>query len=139
MKDKSVKCHAMALQEEIVRRKAAEAALQKCRRHCSRLLGKLDRLREQLRQRSRKASISRHPDSLPGSLNKKMARLTSREIQVLRLIAQGRANKGTAAELGIGIKTVEKHRAHIMEKLGFHDTAGLTRCAIGAGIIESSA
>ena len=43
-----------------------------------------------------------------------------------------------AAELGIGIKTVEKHREHLMAKLNIHDTAGLTRYAIGAGIIESS-
>ncbi len=39
---------------------------------------------------------------------------------------------------GIGIKTVEKHREHLMAKLDIHDTAGLTRYAIGAGIIESS-
>ena len=44
----------------------------------------------------------------------------------------------TAAELGIGIKTVEKHREHLMRKLDIHDTAGLTRYAIGAGIIENS-
>jgi hypothetical protein len=54
------------------------------------------------------------------------------------LIAEGKANKETAAELGIGIKTVEKHREHLMQKLDIHDTAGLTRYAIGAGIIESS-
>ncbi len=65
-------------------------------------------------------------------------RLTSREIEVLQLIAEGKANKQTASELGIGIKTVEKHREHLMEKLNIHDTAGLTRYAIGAGIIESS-
>ena len=64
--------------------------------------------------------------------------LTSRETEVLQLIAEGKANKETAAELGIGIKTVEKHREHLMEKLDIHDTAGLTRYAIGAGIIESS-
>ena len=64
--------------------------------------------------------------------------LTSREMEVLQLIAEGKANKQTAAELGIGIKTVEKHREHLMEKLNIHDTAGLTRYAIGAGIIESS-
>jgi DNA-binding NarL/FixJ family response regulator len=63
--------------------------------------------------------------------------LTSREMEVLQLIAEGKANKGVAAELGIGIKTVEKHREHLMKKLGIHDTAGLTRYAIGAGIIES--
>ena len=65
-------------------------------------------------------------------------RLTSREMEVLQLIAEGKANKETAAELGIGMKTVEKHREHLMQKLDIHDTAGLTRYAIGAGIIESS-
>ena len=62
--------------------------------------------------------------------------LTSRELEVLQLIAEGKANKQTAAELGIGMKTVEKHREHLMEKLDIHDTAGLTRYAISAGIIE---
>jgi len=69
---------------------------------------------------------------------KKAASLTSREMEVLQLIAEGKANKETASELGIGIKTVEKHREHLMEKLDIHDTAGLTRYAISAGIIESS-
>ncbi len=73
-----------------------------------------------------------------GTLNSKTAQLTSREMEVLQLIAEGKANKETASELGIGIKTVEKHREHLMEKLDIHDTAGLTRYAIGAGIIESS-
>ncbi len=70
--------------------------------------------------------------------NKKAVQLTSREMEVLQLIAEGKANKETAAELGIGMKTVEKHREHLMEKLDIHDTAGLTRYAISAGIIESS-
>jgi DNA-binding NarL/FixJ family response regulator len=73
-----------------------------------------------------------------GRLNKKAARLTSREMEVLQLIAEGKANKETAAELGISIKTVEKHREKVMGKLDLHDTAGLTRYAISAGIIESS-
>ena len=73
-----------------------------------------------------------------GVLKKKAARLTSREMEVLQLIAEGKANKETASELGIGIKTVEKHREHLMAKLDIHDTAGLTRYAISAGIIESS-
>jgi DNA-binding NarL/FixJ family response regulator len=77
------------------------------------------------------------PDRLRG-FKKNGARLTSREMEVLQLIAEGKANKETAAELGIGIKTVEKHREHLMAKLDIHDTAGLTRYAIGAGIIESS-
>ena len=65
-------------------------------------------------------------------------RLTSREMEVLQLIAEGKANKETAAELGVSIKTVEKHREKVMSKLDVHDTAGLTRYAISAGIIESS-
>jgi DNA-binding NarL/FixJ family response regulator len=73
-----------------------------------------------------------------GTFKKKLARLSSREMEVLQLIAEGKANKQTAVELGIGIKTVEKHREHLMQKLNIHDTAGLTRYAIGAGIIESS-
>ena len=63
--------------------------------------------------------------------------LTSREAEVLQLIAEGKANKQVARELGISIKTVEKHRQHLMRKLDLHDTAGLTRYAIATGIIES--
>lgn len=73
-----------------------------------------------------------------GLLKKKSIGLTSRELEVLQLIAEGKANKETASELGIGIKTVEKHREHLMQKLDIHDTAGLTRYAISTGIIESS-
>lgn len=65
-------------------------------------------------------------------------RLTSREAEVLQLVAEGSANKQIAAELGISIKTVEKHRQHLMNKLNIHDTAGLTRYAIAHGIIENS-
>jgi DNA-binding NarL/FixJ family response regulator len=73
-----------------------------------------------------------------GLLKKRAAKLTSREVEVLQLIAEGKANKETAAALGIGVKTIEKHREHLMQKLDIHDTAGLTRYAISAGIIESS-
>ncbi len=72
------------------------------------------------------------------SVGKKSVQLTSRETEVLQLIAEGKANKETAAELHISVKTVEKHRQNLMEKLNIHDTAGLTRYAIANGIIESS-
>jgi DNA-binding NarL/FixJ family response regulator len=71
-------------------------------------------------------------------LRKRVARLSSRELEVLQLIAEGKANKQTAAELGISIKTVEKHRQNLMTKLNIHEISGLTRYAIGAGIVESS-
>jgi len=65
-------------------------------------------------------------------------RLSSREVEVLQLIAEGKPNKQVAAELGVSFKTIDKHRQHLMAKLNIHDTAGLTRYAISAGIIESS-
>jgi DNA-binding NarL/FixJ family response regulator len=64
--------------------------------------------------------------------------LTSRETELLQLIAEGHVNKQIASELGISIKTVEKHRQHLMEKLNIHDIAGLTRFAISSGTIENS-
>jgi len=64
--------------------------------------------------------------------------LSSREMEVLQLIAEGEANKQIAITLNISIKTVEKHREHLMHKLDIHETAGLTRYAIEKGIIESS-
>jgi DNA-binding NarL/FixJ family response regulator len=91
------------------------------------------------------ASITRRMDQFreqapnrAGKVNKKAGELTSREMEVLQLIAEGKANKETAAELNISIKTVEKHREHLMDKLNIHDTAGLTRYAISNGVIESS-
>jgi two-component system, NarL family, nitrate/nitrite response regulator NarL len=83
---------------------------------------------------------SRQENSFRGAVGRnkpKAAGLTSREVEVLQLVAEGRANKQAAAELGISIKTVEKHRQQLMRKLDIHDTAGLTRYAIAAGIIES--
>ena len=77
------------------------------------------------------------PDRV-GPRKDKRDRLSSREVEVLQLIAEGQANKQVAAELGISVKTVEKHRQHLMEKLNIHDTAGLTRYAITAGVIENS-
>lgn len=68
----------------------------------------------------------------------KASRLTPREVELVQLVAEGKANKQIAGELDISIKTVEKHRQALMRKLDIHDTAGLTRYAIGAGIIESS-
>lgn len=63
-------------------------------------------------------------------------RLTAREAEVLQLIAEGLPNKGIAYELGISIKTVEKHRQQVMNKLNVHDVAGLTRYAMAKGIVR---
>jgi len=73
------------------------------------------------------------------SVPRNYSRLTSREAEVLQLIAEGYANKQIAAELAISIKTVEKHRQRMMAKLDLHDTAGVTRYAISAGVVEANA
>ncbi len=78
------------------------------------------------------------PRDREGILKANPSRLTAREAEVLQLVAEGAANKQIAATLGISIKTVEKHRQRLMDKLGIHDTAGLTRYAIATGVIESS-
>ena len=82
-----------------------------------------------------------HYESSPDrtrTVKRKGQRLSSREVEVLQLIAEGQANKQVATELQISLKTVEKHRQRLMQKLSIHDTAGLTRHAIAAGVIESS-
>ncbi|MEX8497436.1 MAG: response regulator transcription factor [Leptothrix ochracea] len=61
-----------------------------------------------------------------------ISRLTSREAQVLQRIVAGRLNKQIADDLGISIKTVEAHRANIMEKLGANTVADLLKIALGA-------
>jgi DNA-binding NarL/FixJ family response regulator len=71
-----------------------------------------------------------------GQTSKRSGELTSREAEVLQLIAEGFSNKQIAAELGISIKTVEKHRQQVMNKLNIHDVAGLTRYAISKGLVE---
>jgi DNA-binding NarL/FixJ family response regulator len=81
---------------------------------------------------------SARPLGREGLLKANGNRLTTREAEVLQLVAEGSANKQVAAALGISIKTVEKHRQHLMDKLNIHDTAGLTRYAIATGVIESS-
>jgi len=73
-----------------------------------------------------------------GTPSRKAGELTSREAEVLQLIAEGFSNKQIAAELCISIKTVEKHRQQVMNKLNIHDVAGLTRYAISKGMVERS-
>jgi DNA-binding NarL/FixJ family response regulator len=62
--------------------------------------------------------------------------LTPRELQVLKLIAEAHTSKEIAAELVISIKTVERHRQNILQKLGMSDRVELTRYAIRRGLIQ---
>lgn len=63
--------------------------------------------------------------------------LTTREKEILTLIAQGLSNQQIAEKLYISIKTVQTHRAHILEKLGLHDRTELVRYAIRKGLIQA--
>jgi RNA polymerase sigma factor (sigma-70 family) len=65
-----------------------------------------------------------------------LATLSPRQREVLRLIAEGKTTKQIAQVLEISVKTVETHRAQLMERLGIHDVAGLVRYAIIVGLIE---
>ena len=63
-------------------------------------------------------------------------RLSPREVQIVQLVAESKANKEVANILNISVKTVESHRAHIMEKLGLHSVAELVRYAVRNNIVE---
>lgn len=62
--------------------------------------------------------------------------MTSREREVLQLIAEGHTNREIAAHLSVSATTVEKHRAHLIAKLDVHETAGLVRLAIRHGLVS---
>jgi two-component system, NarL family, response regulator NreC len=63
--------------------------------------------------------------------------LSSRERQVLQLVAEGKTTKEIAGVLGVSVKTADSHRTRIMRKLDIHDTAGLVRFAIRRGLIHA--
>jgi DNA-binding NarL/FixJ family response regulator len=76
--------------------------------------------------------LARAADAEPDPL----AGLTSRQREILQLVAEGASSKQVAARLGISVKTVEAHRAQIMERVGVHDVTGLVRFAIRVGLIS---
>jgi DNA-binding NarL/FixJ family response regulator len=65
-----------------------------------------------------------------------LSELTPRQLDVLRLIAAGQSTKDIAQNLNISVKTVESHRAQLMERLRIHDVAGLVRYAIKMGVVR---
>ncbi len=89
------------------------------------LLSLVERMLEQA-----KGAFNDHQQS--ASRDALLAKLTSREAQVLERIVAGRLNKQIADDLGISIKTVEAHRANIMEKLNANTVADLLKIALGS-------
>ena len=64
------------------------------------------------------------------------AKTTPRELEIIRLLAEGKSNREIAAQLGITVRTTETHRAKIMHKLGLHSLADLIHYALGHGIVS---
>ena len=63
-------------------------------------------------------------------------RLTTRERQVLQLIAESKTNRQIAQVLNLSVKTVDTHRSHLMRKLGIHDQTSLVKFVLRRGIVE---
>jgi DNA-binding NarL/FixJ family response regulator len=84
-------------------------------------------------------ALERRPETLapilPTTGSQRLALLTRREREVLIGIANGRANKEIAADLGLGVRTVESYRESLVRKLGIPSVAGLTRLAIEARLV----
>ena len=74
---------------------------------------------------------------LLGPAENLLDQLTPRQREILQLIAEGKNTKTIADDLKISVKTVETHRAALMERLGIHDVPGLVRYAIRTGLIEA--
>ena len=62
--------------------------------------------------------------------------LSAREIEVARFVAEGFSSKELAARLDLSVRTVEKHRANIMEKVGVHEVASLVRWCVQTGLVK---
>lgn len=71
-----------------------------------------------------------------GDPNEKLQRLTSREREIVQLLAEGKTSKEVASKLGISVKTAETHRANVMRKLEIHSLSDLVRYAVRNRIIE---
>ncbi len=81
------------------------------------------------------ASLNRYETMNASSLAQALRVLTHREVEVLRLVAEGRTNQEIADHLMLSIKTVQTHRANVMEKLDLRDITHLVRFAVRHGLI----
>lgn len=82
--------------------------------------------------------IQRMPELLTvQESDSRMESLTSREREILQLVAEGNTTKEIASKLNISARTADVHRTHIMQKLDVHNVAGLTRMAISFGLVDA--
>ena len=78
-------------------------------------------------------------DAMPGIGAGPLDSITPRQREVLKLIAEGLGTKSMAFRLGVSVKTVETHRAQLMERLDIHDVPGLVRFAVRSGLVSADA
>ena len=86
-----------------------------------------------------KHNLRRLPTAITSAraIRRRLVKLTPRQLQVLRLIAEGLTTAAVARRLRLSVKTVETHRTELMRRLGIHDVAALVRYAVRLGVIPS--
>src|SRR5258705_1960956 len=86
-----------------------------------------------------KSHLSRLPSSISHavSIRRPLHRLTPRQIEVLRMVADGHRTREIASRLKLSVKTVESHRGEVMKRLEMHDVVSLVRYALRVGLIST--
>ncbi len=84
-----------------------------------------------------KKNIARLPSAVTTAIERRqpLSKLTSRQVEVLRLVAEGHRTREIADKLSLSIKTVESHRGELMKRLGMHDVVSLVRYALRSGLV----
>ena len=84
-----------------------------------------------------KKNIARLPSAISTAIERRqpLSKLTTRQVEVLRLVAEGHRTREIADKLSLSIKTVESHRGELMKRLGMHDVVSLVRYALRAGLV----
>jgi len=87
-----------------------------------------------------KKNIHRLPNAITTAIERRhpLSKLTSRQVEVLRMVAEGHRTREIADKLSLSIKTVESHRGELMKRLGMHDVVSLVRYALRAGLVAIS-
>ena len=85
--------------------------------------------------------MKRLPEAIARAMEKRagLTKLTGRQIEVLRLVAEGRRTREIAERLNLSVKTVESHRGEVMKRLEMHDVVSLVRYALRVGLIPATA
>ena len=82
-------------------------------------------------------NVRRLPAAIGAAIERRspLAKLTSRQIEILRMVAEGHRTREIAEQLRLSVKTVESHRGEVMKRLGMHDVVSLVRYALRVGLI----